>query len=81
VNAAKTRYVLASRPGVKTTGDLGRTASFELAVPDAKTAGMVLYVNVRRLPDEVRQAAPGVDAVGLSVNGATGEFRLRVTTG
>jgi hypothetical protein len=80
-HAAKTGYVLTSRPGAKLTGDLGKTASFTLAVPDAKTAGLVLYVNVRRLPAEMRQAVPGIDAVGLSVNGATGEFRLRVTTG
>jgi hypothetical protein len=73
-------YVLTTDAHARTTGALGRTASFTRAVPDAKSAGLVLYVNVAGLPRELSKSVQGLDAVGLSVNGATGDFRLRLTT-
>jgi hypothetical protein len=74
-----TGYVLSTDPHAKTTGSLGKTASFTRAVPDAKTAGMVLYFNVRGLPPEMLRGVQGLDAVGMSVD-ASGAFRLRLTT-
>jgi hypothetical protein len=73
-------YVMSTDPHAKTTGSLGKTASFTRAVPDARTAGFVLYFNVRGLPPEMLRGVQGLDAIGMSVNGATGEFRLRLTT-
>jgi hypothetical protein len=75
-----TGYVLSTDPQAKTTGQLGRSASFTRAVPDAKTAGMVLYVKLSGLAPELMRGVQGLDAIGLSVNGATGEVRLRLTT-
>jgi hypothetical protein len=73
-------YVLSTDAHAKTTGNLGRTASFTRAVPDVKSAGLVLYVDVAGLPPELLRSVQGLDAIGLSVNGATGDFRLRLTT-
>jgi hypothetical protein len=73
-------YVLSTDAHAKTSGNLGRTASFTRAVPDVKSAGLVLYVNVAGLPPELLRSVQGLDAIGLSVNGATGDFRLRLTT-
>ncbi|MDT7573613.1 MAG: hypothetical protein QOE05_3787 [Actinomycetota bacterium] len=75
-----TGYTFSTDRSAKTTGNLGKTASFTRAVPDAKTAGMVVYFNVAALPPELLRSVDGLDAVGMSVNGATGEFRLRLTT-
>jgi hypothetical protein len=80
VRRDKTGYVVSSDPHAPTTGKLGSTASFKRAVPDAKTAGMLLYVNLGKLPRSVLPGVENLDAVGMSVNGATGEFRLRLTT-
>jgi hypothetical protein len=75
-----TGYVITTDAHAKTTGSLGKTASFLRAVPDAKSAGLVVYVNVAALPPELMRGAQGLDAIGMTANGATGEFRLRLTT-
>lgn len=74
-------YTLSTDPTVTSTGRLGSTASFTRAVPDAKGAGMVLYVNLKALPPGVARGVQGLEAVGMSVDGASGAFRLRLTTG
>jgi hypothetical protein len=80
VRPEKGGYTLVSDAQAKTTGTLGKTASFMRAVPDAKSAGMVLYVSVAGLPLEMLPSVGGLDALGMTVNGKTGEFRLRLTT-
>jgi hypothetical protein len=76
-----TGYTVSTDPKATTTGRLGSTASFTRAVPDAKSAGMVLYVNLHGLPPELARGVQGLDAIGMSVDGKTGAFRLRLTTG
>ena len=80
ITQEKTGYLLTSNPTGSAGGQLGNTASFKRAVPDARNAGVVLYVNLGQLPQEAMRGAQNLDAIGMSVNGATGEFRLRVTT-
>ena len=75
---AKSGYVVTSDPKAKTRGTLGSTPSFTRAVPDAKTAGMVLYVSLKALPPEMMRDVQGLDAVGMTVDG-NGAFRLRLT--
>ena len=68
-------------------GGLGDSDRFQLAVPDADDAGVVLYVDVVRLlelgvaEDTVdRSSVEPLEAVGLTVNGGSdGGFRLRLT--
>lgn len=70
-----TGYVLTTDPHARTTGRLGSTPSYVRAVPDAKTAGMIAYVDLSRLP---MPQAKGLDAFGVTVD-ATGAVRIRLT--
>jgi hypothetical protein len=66
-----------------TSGTLGDSEPFKRALPDAKDAGFALYVSVGRaaqvagdvVPDEVSN----LEAFGMTANGETGEFRMRLT--
>jgi hypothetical protein len=80
IRREKNGYTLTTAAGSPTTGKLGSTPSFKRAVPDAGDAGMVVYVNLGLLPQGSFRGVENLDAIGMSVNGATGDFRLRLTT-
>jgi hypothetical protein len=64
-------------------GTLGGSAPFKRALPDAEDAGFALYVSIGRAaqfagdsaPDDIKQ----LEAFGMTANGETGEFRIRLT--
>jgi hypothetical protein len=77
-----TGYVLATDAASlkkATTGHLGSSPSFQRALPDAKTASMAIYVNFSQLPTATMPELGGLDALGMTVDGKTGTFRLRLT--
>jgi hypothetical protein len=66
-----------------TGGTLGDSAPFKLALPDAKGAGFALYVSIGRAKQVAGDSAPdelsSLQAFGMTANGETGEFRMRLT--
>lgn len=66
-----------------TSGKLGDSEPFKRALPDAKDAGFALYVSVGRAAavagDEVPADISNLEAFGMTANGETGEFRMRLT--
>jgi hypothetical protein len=66
-----------------TSGTLGDSEPFKRALPDAKDAGFALFVSVGRasefaggeIPDDLSE----VEAFGMTANGETGAFRMRLT--
>ena len=61
------------------TGHLGQTASFMRALPDAGSASMAVYLSFANLPVPRPSDLKGLDALGVTVDGASGSFRLRLT--
>jgi hypothetical protein len=75
---------------VMADGDLGESATFREAVPDADDAGAIVYVDVARaltlagqdLGEQAVHNTEHLKAVGMSASasdGSNGSFRLRVT--
>lgn len=65
-----------------TGGSLGSTAPFRRALPDAKGAGFALYVSIGRaaqVTDDAPQELANLEAFGMTANGETGAFRMRLT--
>ncbi|MCU1588968.1 MAG: hypothetical protein JWP11_224 [Frankiales bacterium] len=65
-----------------TNGTLGDSAPFKRALPDAKDAGFALYLSIGRTAGAVFGTRPefkNLEAFGMTANGETGEFRMRLT--
>jgi hypothetical protein len=65
-----------------TNGTLGDSAPFKRALPDAKDAAFALYVSIGRVAaatDTTSADLTHLEALGMTANGRTGEFRLRLT--
>lgn len=64
-------------------GTLGDSAPFKRALPDAKDAGFAAYVSIGRAAqlagDDLPAWVSRLEAFGMTANGATGEFRMRLT--
>jgi hypothetical protein len=63
-------------------GTLGDSAPFKRALPDAKDAGFALYVSIGRaaqLIDSHPSWLDHLEAFGMTANGSSGEFRIRLT--
>jgi hypothetical protein len=64
-------------------GTLGASAPFKRALPDATDAGFALYVSIGRAAQLAGDSAPPevdkLEAFGMTANGETGAFRIRLT--
>lgn len=64
-------------------GTLGESAPFKRALPDAKDAGFAAYVSIGRAAQLGGNKVPAwvsrLEAFGMTANGQTGEFRMRLT--
>jgi hypothetical protein len=77
-------YFLGTSPAAithATNGTLGDSAPFKRALPDAKDAGFALYVSIGRVAAAVNSTTDltHLEAFGMTANGQTGEFRMRLT--